>query len=96
MSHASFVIRLALVAVFFELWRRIFMVDQFSGINNQILKLVYQYAKMMIHDNRYTQFKTAQKILDKEMISKEAQLSSSKAKQSVLDFTSRKRNCDCR
>jgi hypothetical protein len=39
-------------------------------------------------DNRYAQFKTAQKILDKEMMSKEAQLSSSKAKQSVLDFTS--------
>jgi hypothetical protein len=39
-------------------------------------------------DNRYAQFKTAQKILDKEIMSKEAQLSSSKAKQSVLDFTS--------
>ena len=39
-------------------------------------------------DNRYAQFKTAQKVLNKEMMSKEAQLSSSKAKQSVLDLSS--------
>jgi hypothetical protein len=39
-------------------------------------------------DNRNAQVKAAQKILNKEMLSKEAQLSSSKAKQTVLDLTS--------
>ena len=39
-------------------------------------------------DNRYTQFKTAQKILNKEMMAKEQQLSTSQAKQTVLDLTS--------
>jgi hypothetical protein len=39
-------------------------------------------------DDRYAKFKNAQKDLNKEMMSKEAQLSSSKAKQSVLNLTS--------
>jgi hypothetical protein len=39
-------------------------------------------------DNRYVEFKTAQKVLNQEMTSKEEQLSSSKANQSVLNFTS--------
>ncbi len=37
-------------------------------------------------DNRYAEFKNDQKALNKEMTSKEAQLSFSKAKQSVLDL----------
>ncbi len=44
-------------------------------------------------DNKYAEFKNAQKVLNKEMTSKEAQLSFSKAKQSILDLTPRgKRN----
>jgi hypothetical protein len=39
-------------------------------------------------DNRYAEFKSAQKILNKEITSKEAKLSSSKAKQFVLNLTS--------
>ena len=39
-------------------------------------------------DNRCAQFKNAQKVLNKEMMAKERLLSSSQAKQSVLDFTS--------
>jgi hypothetical protein len=40
-------------------------------------------------DNRYAEFKTAQKVLNQDMTtSKEGQLSSSKAKQSVLNLTS--------
>jgi hypothetical protein len=39
-------------------------------------------------DNRYAQFRIAQKALNKEIMTKERQLSSSQAKQSVLDLTS--------
>ena len=39
-------------------------------------------------DNRYNQFKTAQKVLNKEIMSKERQLSTSPKKQTVLDLTS--------
>ena len=39
-------------------------------------------------DNRYAQFKTAQKVLNKEMMAKEQQLSTSQRKQTVLDLTS--------
>ena len=38
-----------------------------------------------VDDNRYAEFKTAKKVLDKKMTAKEAQLSSTKAKQSVLN-----------
>jgi hypothetical protein len=38
--------------------------------------------------NRYAEFKTEQKVLNQEMTSKEERLSFSKAKQSVLNFTS--------
>ena len=40
------------------------------------------------NDNRYTQFKNAQKILNKEIMAKEQLLSASRSKQSVLDLTS--------
>ena len=40
-------------------------------------------------DDRYAQFKTAQKVLNKQVMTKEAQLSSSKSTQTVLDSTSR-------
>ncbi len=40
------------------------------------------------NDNRYAQFKNSQKVLNQEMLVKEHQLSSSQAKQSVLDLTS--------
>jgi hypothetical protein len=39
-------------------------------------------------DNRYAQFKNAQTVLDKDMLAKEKLLSSSKAKQTILDLTS--------
>ena len=39
-------------------------------------------------DNRYDQFKTAQKVLNKEIMSKERLLSTSQKKQIVLDLTS--------
>ena len=39
-------------------------------------------------DDRYEQFKTAQKVLNKQVMTKEAQLSSSKSRQTVLDLTS--------
>ena len=39
-------------------------------------------------DNRYAQFKTAQKVLNKEMMAKERQLSTSQKRQNVLDLTS--------
>ena len=39
-------------------------------------------------DNQYEQFKTAQKVLNKQVRTKEAQLSSSKSRQTVLDLTS--------
>ena len=39
-------------------------------------------------DNRYAQFKTAQTVLNKEMMAKEQQLSTSQRKQTVLDLTS--------
>ena len=40
------------------------------------------------NDNRYAQFKAAQKVLDNDVTAKERKLSSSKTKQSVLDLTS--------
>ena len=39
-------------------------------------------------DDGYEQFKTAQKVLNKQVMTKEAQLSSSKSRQTVLDLTS--------
>ena len=39
-------------------------------------------------DNRNAQFKTAQQLLNKEKMTTESKLSSSKAKQTVLDLTS--------
>ena len=39
-------------------------------------------------DNRYAQFKTAQKVLNKKIMAKEQQLSTSQRKQTVLDLTS--------
>ena len=39
-------------------------------------------------DNRYAQFKNAQSVLNKDMLAKEKSLSSSKAKQTILDLTS--------
>ena len=39
-------------------------------------------------DNRYAQFKTAQKVLNKQVMTKEAQLSSSISTQTVMDLTS--------
>ena len=39
-------------------------------------------------DDWYEQFKTAQKVLNKQVMTKEAQLSSSKSRQTVLDLTS--------
>ena len=40
------------------------------------------------YDDRYAQFKTAQKVLNKQVMTKEAQLNSSKSCQTVLDSTS--------
>ena len=85
MPHASFVILLSLVAVCLALAHilgRPVLGHKISNIKACVP------IRTRTNDNRYAQFKTAQKILDKEMMSKEAQLSSSKAKQSVLDFTS--------
>jgi len=39
-------------------------------------------------DDSYTQFKTAQKVLNKQVMTMEEQLSSSKSRQTVLDLTS--------
>ena len=39
-------------------------------------------------DGRYAQFKTTQKVLNKQVVTKEERLSSSKSRQTVLDLTS--------
>ena len=73
----------SLDAVLLEL-SRIFLVELFSVKGDQTLDACTD------DERRYAQFKTAQKVLNKEMMAQERQLSSSKAleKYSVLDSMS--------
>ena len=63
----------------------IFLADLFLNNQRQMSDFVYQCKE---DDAWYEQFKTAQKVLNKQVMTKEAQLSSSKSRQTVLDLTS--------
>jgi len=65
----------------------IFLVERFSVRKEKMFQHVHRYVNKE-DDNLYSQFRTAQKVPNMEIMAEEEQLSTSRRKQTVLDLTS--------